>query len=122
MLWPLKALFLRFLEINCGSDYRGEDWVSLARPLLAADSWASPKQGWRAGIPASWLGCAVISTSQTFQSDFSCFLFQRLLLLLAVKGWGLEVKIEISWPDTHVGVSVPQGQILAQCFCKVYAT
>ena len=102
----------------------GKDWVSLGRFLLASDSLARTElAGWSSReIPASWLGCAAISTSQTFQSDFSCFLFWRLLLLLAVKGLGLEPKIEKSWTDTQKGVSVPQGQILAQYFCKVYAT
>lgn len=102
----------------------GEDWVSLARLPLASDSLAGTKlAGWSCcEIPASWLGWVAISTSQTFQSDFSCFLFWRLLLLLAVKGWGLEPNIEIPWTYTQMGVSVPRGQILAQYFCKVYAT
>lgn len=55
----------------------GEDWVSLARLLLASDSLARAELAGRSSceIPASWLGCAAISTSQTFQSDFGCFLF-----------------------------------------------
>lgn len=54
----------------------GEDWVSLARLPLASDCLAGIElAGWSGcEIPASWLGCAVISTSQIFQSDFSCFL------------------------------------------------
>lgn len=55
----------------------GKVWVSLARLLLASDSLARTElAGWSScEIPATWLGCAAISASQTFQSDFSCFLF-----------------------------------------------
>lgn len=89
-----------------------EDWVSLAQLLLASDSSALVGlAGWSGcEIPASWPGCSVISTSQTFQSDFCCFLFCRLLLLLAVKGWGPEPKTEISETDTQMGVSVSEGK------------
>lgn len=55
----------------------GKDCVSPGRLLLASDSLARTELvGWSScEIPASWLGCAAISTSQTFHSDFSCFLF-----------------------------------------------
>lgn len=55
----------------------GKDWVSLARLLRASGSLATTElAGWSGcEIPDSWLGCAAISTSQTFQSDFRCFLF-----------------------------------------------
>lgn len=54
----------------------GEEWASLARLPLASDSLAGTKlAGWSGcEIPAPWLGCAAISTFQTIQSDFSCFL------------------------------------------------
>ena len=54
----------------------GEDWVSLARLPLASGSLAGTELAGRSGceIPGSWLGCAAISASQIFQSDFSCFL------------------------------------------------
>lgn len=54
----------------------GEEWASLARLPLASDSLAETElAGWSGcEIPAPWLGCAAISTSQTIRSDFSCFL------------------------------------------------
>lgn len=54
----------------------GADRVSLARLPLTSDSLAgSELAGWSTcEIPASWLGCTAISTSQTFRSDVSRFL------------------------------------------------
>lgn len=55
--------------VTIGFLWPGRRWLqtrSLAGTELA---------GWSGcEIPASWLGCAVISTSQAFQSDLSCFL------------------------------------------------
>lgn len=73
----LEGVFLCFLEIKLMVRAAGgDDWVSLARPPLASDSLAGTElAGWSGcEIPASWLGCAAISTSQAFQSDLSCFL------------------------------------------------
>lgn len=115
----LEGLFLCFLAITL---WEGPlvGRIGFPRPgcrWLRTDCLAGPELAGRSccEIPASWPGCAAISTSQTFQSDFSCFLKASAL---SCKGWGLEPRIEISWTDTHMGVSLPEGKYELSIFVK----
>lgn len=46
-------------------------WLALATDMLAG---AEAGRTFHCEVPTSWLGYTAINTSQTFQSDFSCFL------------------------------------------------